>query len=162
MSTFGGFGQSSSAIDTPIEKCTPWVAASDGNLNLVQSALTALNMPPSIADENGYTLVHAAAAYNQQHVVEWLMKQEGVNVNAQDNDGDTPLHHAENVNMAKFLIEKMKANPTIVNSEKKTAFQARQDELQDQMDDEDEDEDDDLKELIDFLRTATENRLDAL
>jgi ankyrin repeat protein len=161
MSCFGGFGQSSFAIDTPIEKCTPWVAASDGSLELVQSALTALNMPPTIADENGYTLVHAAAAYSQQHILEWLMKQEGVDVNAQDNDGDTPLHHAENVNMAKFLIEKMKANPSIVNSEEKTAFQVRQDELQDQMEDEDEDDDDDLKELVEYLRTATENRLDA-
>jgi uncharacterized protein len=160
MSSYGGFGQASSAIDTPIEKCTPWVAASDGNLELVQSALAALNLPPSTPDENGYTLVHAAAAYNQQHILEWLMKQEGVNVNAQDNDGDTPLHHAENVHVAKFLIETMKANPRIVNSDDETAFQVKQNELQEQMDDEDEDEDDDLKELVEYLRAAAGNGLD--
>ena len=154
-SAFGGFGVANVANDAPIEKCTPWVAASDGNLELVQKALTVLNLTPSTPDENGYTLVHAAAAYNQRHVLEWLMTQTDVNVNAQDDDGDTPLHHVDNVDAAKFLIESMQAIPTIVNSENKTAFQVRQEELQEQMDDEEEDEDDDLKALVEYLKTVT-------
>ena len=154
-SAFGGFGQANAASDAPIEKCTPWVAASDGNLELVQRALAALNLTPSTPDENGYTLVHAAAAYNQKHVLEWLMTQKDVNVNAQDNDGDTPLHHVENVEAAKFLIESMQAIPTIVNLEDKTAFQVRQEELQEQIDDEEEDEDEDLKELVGYLKAVT-------
>lgn len=154
-SPFGGFGVTNVASDAQIEKCTPWVAASDGNLDLVQRALVTLNLTPSTPDQNGYTLVHAAAAYNQKHVLEWLMTQKDVNVNAQDNDGDTPLHHVENVDAAKFLVESMQAIPTIVNSENKTAFQVRQEELQEQLDDEEEDEDEDLKELVEYLKAVT-------
>lgn len=83
------------------------------------------------------------------------MTQKDVNVNAQDNDGDTPLHHVENVDAAKFLVESMQAIPTIVNSENKTAFQVRQEELQEQLDDEEEDEDEDLKELVEYLKAVT-------
>lgn len=154
---FGGFGQANaSANDTPIEASTPWVAASDGNLDLMQRALSTLHIAPSTAaDDNGYTLVHAAAAYNQTRVLEWLMAQEGVNGNVQDNDGDSPLHHVEHVDAARLLVERMNANPNIVNGEQKTALQARMEDLHEQMDDDNEDEDDNLKALVDYLKTVT-------
>jgi hypothetical protein len=156
MSSFGGFGQAPvAAAAVTIEKSTPWMAASDGNLELVQTALASLNLSPSATDEVGYTLLHAAAAYNQRNVLEWIMAQQGVNVNAQDNDGDTPLHHVEHVEAAKFLVGTMQANPTITNSEQKTAWQARHEELQEQMDDEDEDEDEVLKALVEYLKSVT-------
>jgi uncharacterized protein len=153
MPAFDGFGQASSSAIVVIEECTPWVAASEGNLDLVKESLSSLNLNPDTADENGYTLVHAAAAYNQQHILRWLMDQNGVNVNAQDNDGDTPLHHVECVDAAKFLVEILKADPKVQNSEGKTALLVKQEELQEQMDDEDEDEDEELKELVNYLES---------
>jgi uncharacterized protein len=155
MPAFDGFGKASSSANIAIEKCTPWVASSEGNLDLVKEALSSLNLNPDTADENGYTLVHAAAAYNQQHILRWLMDQNGVNVNAQDNDGDTPLHHVECLDAAKFLIEVLKVDSKVLNFEGKTAFLVKQEELQEQMDDEDEDEDEELKELVEYLESVT-------
>eukprot|EP00543_Licmophora_paradoxa_P018867 CAMPEP_0202469640 /NCGR_PEP_ID=MMETSP1360-20130828/79143_1 /ASSEMBLY_ACC=CAM_ASM_000848 /TAXON_ID=515479 /ORGANISM="Licmophora paradoxa, Strain CCMP2313" /LENGTH=114 /DNA_ID=CAMNT_0049095051 /DNA_START=13 /DNA_END=357 /DNA_ORIENTATION=+ len=113
--------------------------------------MTKLNLQATAADENGYTLLHAAAAYNQRSVMEFLLQQQS-NPNAQDNEGDTPLHHVDQVEAAKFLIEVAGANPKITNTESKTALQAKQDELRDQMED-DEDDVEDLKHLVNYLQT---------
>lgn len=156
MSSFGGFGQAATTADAaPVEACTPWMAASDGNLELVQKSLSALQLQPNAADQNGYTLVHAAAAYNQQNVLEWLLAQQGVSPNAQDNDGDSPLHHVEHVEAARFLMERMQVNPLLLNAENKTALQARKEELTEQMDDEEEETEDELKSLVEYLTGVT-------
>mmetsp|Transcript_40996 Transcript_40996/g.46573 ORF Transcript_40996/g.46573 Transcript_40996/m.46573 type:complete len:156 (-) Transcript_40996:194-661(-) len=149
-----GFGGSSSGALTSIEESTPWMAASEGNLELLQNSIETLNITPSTGDKNGYTLVHAAAAYNQTSILEWLL-QCNVNANAQDNDGDTPLHHVEHVEAAKVLVEKMEANPNLVNSDSKTALQLRMGELQEQIDDPNEDEDEDLRTVVEYLKALS-------
>ena len=132
------------------------MAASEGNLALLQSSLTSLNLPLSAADENGYTLLHAAASYNQLQIMELLI-QNGVDVNATDNDGDSALHYAGNAQAAQMLIQSGKCNPAQPNGEGKTALQAKQEELDEMLKDEDvEDDDDDLellKAVVQYLST---------
>ena len=60
-----------------IDSSTPWVAASDGDLELLKKSLSYLNLNVGATDHNGYSLVHAAASYNQIEVLKWLMAQEG-------------------------------------------------------------------------------------
>ena len=155
MSSNFGFGSSkiSETSVKNVEASTPWVAASDGDLELVKKSLKTLNMFPSVSDENGYTLVHAAAAYNQISILEWL-SQQNMNVNAQDNDGDSPLHHVEKKGTAQFLVEKMNANPNLRNAKNKTALQEKMEEIK--MDDGDDDDEADAKELITYLESLNE------
>jgi len=158
MSGFG-LGTASAAVSIePIDSSTPWVAAADGNLVLVQTALTALNLPASAVDENGYTLLQAAASYSHINVLQWLVTQ-NVNVNAVDNEGDTALHYASTVEAAKFLVEIANVDQTIRNQAGRTALQSKQEELQEMQEDEDYDEDDqdavNLRGLIGYLSSLS-------
>ena len=143
-----------------MDSSTPWMAASEGNLDLLQASLTTLNLPVTAADENGYTLLHAASAYAQLPVMEWLLSQR-VPVNAVDNDGDTPLHHVEDIDAARLLIEVCKADPMPVNAAGKTPVQVKQDDLDELMEDDDDDDSDDaakLRVLIDYFASVTSNQ----
>lgn len=147
MASFGLGQAPSTATNLPdIDSSTPWMAVSEGNLSLLQSSLAALSLPTSVADENGYTLLHAAASYNQLEILRFLLNS-GVNINATDNDGDTALHYAGALPSLRLLLEHH-ADPTIVNSQGKTALQAKQEELEEMMEDEDIDEDDDDLEAL--------------
>ena len=142
-----------------IEPSTPWVAAADGNLALLKLALETLNLPPSAADENGYTLLQAAASYSHLPVIEWLLDQRDqngtilVSPNQPDGEGDTSLHYASSVQAAKILVEKGQADAKIENNDGKTPLQVKQEELDELMEDEEEDSQDaeDLRELIAYL-----------
>ena len=157
MATFG-LGSPSSAAQAAsladIDSSTPWMAASEGNLPLLQASLTRLNIPITAADENGYTLLHAAASYNQMEILQFLLNHQ-VNIHATDNDGDSALHYAGNAQLAQLLVQVGKANPAQVNGQGKTALQAKQEELNEMMQDEDmEDDDDDveaLKGIVEYL-----------
>ena len=154
-------GASSSGSVT-IDSSTPWMAASEGNLSLLQSSITSLQLTFNAADENGYTLLHAAASYNQLDILRFLLlgsSNTQVNVNAVDNDGDSALHYSTKVDAAKLLIDIGKINPSITNSDGKTALQAKQDEINEMMQDDDVDDDDeemdDLKTLVEYLSTLS-------
>jgi ankyrin repeat protein len=138
-----------------IDASTPWVAAADGNLDLLKASLERLCVPPSAADENGYTLLQAAASYGQLHVLSWLLNlPQPINVNAADNEGDTALHYAASTDTAKLLVESG-VSPTIQNHDGKTALDSKRDELQEAMEDDDyDDEDEDnvsLRLLVSYL-----------
>lgn len=148
MATFG-LGRPAQSLPPAdqIDSSTPWMAASEGNKILMQHSLTTLSLPVTAADENGYTLLHAASSYNQMEILQFLLNN-NANVNAADNDGDTALHYAGNTHTAQFLVQVAKANPNQVNAEGKTALQAKQEEISEMMQDEDiEDDDDDLENL---------------
>jgi ankyrin repeat protein len=149
MASFGlGRAKQAPVPQGQIDSSTPWVAVSEGNIVLLQSSLTLLNLPLTAADENGYTLLHAAASYNQMEILQFLLSQNTVDVHATDNDGDSALHYAGNVPVIELLIQVGKANPAQVNSQGKTALQAKQEELEEMKQDEDvEDDDDDLETL---------------
>eukprot|EP00980_Cylindrotheca_fusiformis_P028218 scaffold22586_cov138-Cylindrotheca_fusiformis.AAC.38 len=130
-----------------IDSSTPWMAASEGNQPLLQHSLTTLSLPATAADENGYTLLHAAASYNQMEILQFLLSN-NINVNAADNDGDTALHYAGNLATAQFLVQVAKVNPAQVNAQGKTALQAKEEEIHEMMQDEEiEDDDEDLENL---------------
>lgn len=155
MSTFG-FGGAKGA-ESEIDESTPFVAASDGDLTLLQQALVKLNVPPGVKDDNGLTPLHNAVSYNQPEVIRWLLGQ-NVNVNAQDSDGDTPLHHCDNVEAARILIQEGNADYKIQNSKGKTALQLKEEEFKDAADDMDEGESDNedtenLDALIGYLKS---------
>ena len=150
MASFG-LGQTSAPIQVSyqgqLDSSTPYMAASEGNLALLQHALTSLNLPLSAADENGYTLLHAAASYNQVEIMQYLLTNR-VNVQATDNDGDAALHYAGSAQVAQILVQVGKANPGQRNNQGKSALQAKQEELNEMMQDEDvEDDDEDLETL---------------
>lgn len=97
-------------------------------LNLIdtrpQAILTSLAQHPQLAsarDAHGYSLVHAAASYNQLPVLRELVQKYHGNVNILDEDGETPLFASEKVEVAKCLIEELGADATIRNEEGKTA-----------------------------------------
>lgn len=145
---------SQAATQVSVDSSTPWMAASEGNVQLLQSSLSSLNLPLTAADENGYTLLHAAASYNQIEILQFLLSNQ-VNINAVDNEGDSALHYAGNAQVAQILIQEGKANPAQVNGGGKTALQTKQEELNEMMQDEDvEDDDADvevLQELVQYL-----------
>ena len=136
---FGGF-QSQQHQSAQIDESTPWVAAGDGDLALLQSSLTQLGLSPNSADSNGFTFLHAACGYGRVEVIQWLLglnKDEVVvDVNAKDEDGHTPLHHCDDVVSAKLLIE-AGADHTIRNNDGNTALEVKEEELEEGDDEED-------------------------
>ncbi len=146
-----------SAASAEIDSSTPFLAASDGDLSLLQNSLKHLNVPASIADTNGLTPLHSAASYNQITIIRWLLTQSDVNINATDNDGDSPLHHCDHADTARILIEEGNVDASIRNSEGKTALEVKLEELKEldtEMDgDDDEEEKVSLEELVGYLKT---------
>ena len=150
--------QSSSQPPTNIDESTPFIAASDGDLHLLQQSLTHLSASVNIADSNGLTLLHSASSYNQIEVMRWLFTQ-NANVNARDSDGDTPLHHCDNVEAVKVLIEEGRADYRIKNEEGNDVLEVKEEELreyfcntkEEEMDSDDEDVEN-LKQITMYLR----------
>jgi|EP00979_Chaetoceros_neogracilis_P001950 ankyrin repeat protein len=140
-----------------IDSSTPFIAASDGDLALLQQSLRHLSVPATVTDTNGITPLHSAASYNQIEVMRWLFNQ-NVNVNAKDNDGDAPIHHCDTMSAAKILMEEGKADYKITNNEGKTVVQVKEEELKESgkaMEEEDSDDEDmkALDELVGYLKS---------
>lgn len=88
------------------------------------SILTSLAQHPRLAsasDAHGYSLVHAAVSYNQLAVLRELVQTYKVDVNMLDEDGETPLFVAETSDVARCLVEELRADFGIRNAEGKTA-----------------------------------------
>lgn len=102
----------------PLERKNIWVAASDGDLGRVKELIEA-GIPPTIADENSYTPLHAAASWGRLEVLKYLHSQGG-DMNITDDEGDTPLFSVEDVQTAKLVIE-LGGDPKHQNNEGQTA-----------------------------------------
>lgn len=81
-------------------------------LNLVpdspQTVLTHLANAPNLADAkdgHGYSLLHAASSYNQIPLLRTLIQTYNVSPNIVDEDNETPLFAAENVEVVQALLE---------------------------------------------------------
>lgn len=98
-----------------------WVAAADNDINQVQQYLSNGQYTANSKDPNGYTAIHAAASYGNIELLRLLINNYGGDINIQDNDGDTPLHHCEELSVARLLVEEFKADWRKVNGEGKTA-----------------------------------------
>ncbi|CCE90066.1 uncharacterized protein TDEL_0A07340 [Torulaspora delbrueckii] len=117
-----------------------WTAASDGREDVVEQLLAQNNgLNANSKDPNGYTSVHAAAAYGHIELLKKLCKQYNGDINIRDNDGDTPLHHCEDVNTAKIIVEVLGGDISLTNEEGKTALQSFE-------------EDAEFPELIQYMR----------
>ncbi|KAG9202863.1 hypothetical protein G6514_003885 [Epicoccum nigrum] len=97
-------------------------------LNLIdtrpQSILQTLEQHPQLAtarDAHGYSLVHAAASYNQLTVLRELVQKYSADINILDEDGETALFATENTEVAKCLVEELGVDVNVRNSEGKTA-----------------------------------------
>lgn len=101
-----------------------WVAASDGNLDRVEHILRESNgaMTPQSKDINGYTPMHAAAAYGHLDLLKKMCNEYNGDINVLDNDGDTPLHHVEDVATARLIVEELGGDFTIRNVEGQTPY----------------------------------------
>ncbi|ODQ82483.1 hypothetical protein BABINDRAFT_159063 [Babjeviella inositovora NRRL Y-12698] len=97
-----------------------WVAAADNELETVQKFLASGDYTANSKDPNGYTPIHAAASYGHIDLLRYLLSQGG-DINIQDAEGDTPLHHVEDVDTARILVEELKANHKLKNAEGQTA-----------------------------------------
>ncbi|OBA20077.1 ankyrin [Metschnikowia bicuspidata var. bicuspidata NRRL YB-4993] len=97
-----------------------WVAAADDRVDLVEKYLNSNEFTANAKDPNGYTPIHAAASYGHIDLLKLLISRGG-NINIQDNDGDTPLHHVEDIETAKFIVEQLKGDYNIRNEENQTA-----------------------------------------
>jgi ankyrin repeat protein len=168
----GGGGSANSGVAAVVasvpqpnlDASTPYLAASEGNVSLLQSSLQQLGQPLTIQDDNQYTLLHAAASYGQISVLQFLLSSSQKEElpaddeywNAADQDGDTALHYACNVETAKWLWESGKCRIQ-ANAYGKTPLQSKQDELQELLlqDDDEEDDVETLKALIDYLSTIS-------
>ena len=93
-----------------------WVAAADGRLDIVEKLISLGENTANSRDPNGFTPIHAAASYGHINIIEYLINNGG-DINIQDNDGDTPLHHCENLEIIKLLINKYNADYKIKNNE---------------------------------------------
>lgn len=89
-------------------------------------------------------------------MIGWLLglkEATTIDVNARDGDGDTPLHHCDDVNSAKLLIEGG-ADFRVKNVEGLTALDVKEEELKEGDDDDDDDEDrEKLNELVEYLKS---------
>lgn len=99
-----------------------WVAAADNQIAVVESHLASGNFSANSKDPNGYTPIHAAASYGHLDLLRLLISKGG-DINIQDTEGDTPLHHVEDLDVAKVLVEEFKADAGIKNADGLTAAQ---------------------------------------
>lgn len=154
---FGGF-QAQTSPSAEIDASTPWVAAGDGDLNLLQTSIKQLGLSPNAADSNGFTFLHAACGYCRVEVIQWLLglnkESITIDVNACDGDGDTPLHHCDDTVSAKMLVDGG-ADHLLKNEEGLTPLEVKGEEVQEGNEDEDSDDEDrnKLKELVAYLKS---------
>ncbi|CAH01456.1 uncharacterized protein KLLA0_C09108g [Kluyveromyces lactis] len=110
-----------------------WIAASNGETELVEKFIKQ-GQTANDKDENGYTPIHAAAAYGHIDLLKKLVQEHNGDVNIKDSDNDTPLHHCEDATTARSLIEQLGADRELLNNEGKTCFQVWQETCDDNLD----------------------------
>ncbi|XBW38101.1 hypothetical protein QEN19_003692 [Hanseniaspora menglaensis] len=94
-----------------------WIAASDNKIDLVENYINSGNFTAVSADPNGYTPIHAAASYGHKDLLQKLIKLYNGDINIKDSDGDTPLHHVEDYNTCRFIIEELSGNYQVKNND---------------------------------------------
>ena len=123
-------------------------------LNLVpdnaRAVLASISQHPRLADEKdsaGYSLLHAAISYSELDLARALVHNYGVDPNTVDNDGETCLYAAEDVQAAKCAVEELGTSLTWLNEgEKKMAEEKIE-------------EDGDFPEVVAYLKQMRESNL---
>ncbi len=108
----------SSTTSTP----NVFLLAADNKLNLLLPLLRQDHSLASQQDSHGYSLLHAAAAYNLVELARTLVRDFAVAINEiRDEDGETALFHVETVEMARVLVEELGVDVHIQNNDGLTA-----------------------------------------
>ncbi|KAK4996634.1 hypothetical protein LTR66_003804 [Elasticomyces elasticus] len=125
LKDFCGSTTKTISFDSKMAGQTPTI---DRLLNLVadspSAVLSHLSSNPQLAsrkDSHGYSLLHAATSYDHPELLRTLVNTHHVDVNLTDEDGETPLFAAENVNIARCLVEELGANVEARNEQRQTA-----------------------------------------
>lgn len=116
-----------------------WVAASDGDLSTVKAYIESNQFTANSKDPNGYTPIHAAVSYGHTELLKYLIENGG-DINIQDAEGDSPLHHVEDAKLARLLVETYKADWKLKNQEGQTPADYIE-------------EDDEFPEVVQYLRS---------
>ncbi|KGR21042.1 hypothetical protein I503_02138 [Candida albicans SC5314] len=121
-----------------------WIAAADNQRQIVEQYINSNEYTPNSKDPNGYTAIHAAASYGHLNLLQYLIEKGG-DINIQDNEGDTPLHHVEDLKTAKYMVEKLGASYKIKNNDGLTAQQYIE-------------EEDEFPEVAQYLKTLAHDK----
>lgn len=93
-------------------------AVRSGHLDRIEEVLTQSSEDPQVlineGDEVGRTALHVAVLDSNFLVTKTLLEKGAIS-NAQDNDGETPLHLAETASVTNLLLKEGRANPNIPN-----------------------------------------------
>lgn len=101
-----------------------YLLVADGKVSEVNSILSQNPSLASSQDAHGYSLVHAAASYNQFDLLRKLITDYHVDVNIRDEDNETPLFSVETLEVAKLLVEELGADVLARGASGRTAGQA--------------------------------------
>ena len=107
--------------------CNPYVLIADGKALDVLSLLEQDRSIASVQDEHGYSLLHAAASYNEVDLLRKLVRDYKVDVDVRDQDNETALFSVETVASAKVLVEELGADPLVTGDDGRTPAQAIED-----------------------------------
>ena len=96
----------------------------NGDLAGLVRVMESMQVSLKYQDENGFTLLHHAAFYNQPAIIQYLLDS-GLDINQVDVDGNTPLHCAIKngyIETMQCLLNHKGVDTTIVNSDKDSPF----------------------------------------
>lgn len=99
--------------DNPIHKAIR--AADDDALSIAVTNCDDVASEVNRGGRDGRTPLHLAVLGKNLASAEFLLKNDSIVANTQDDRGNTALHLAPNVNFVKLLLEKGNANPNIPN-----------------------------------------------
>ncbi len=95
-----------------------FLLAADNKLDVLLPLLRQDHSLASQQDAHGYSLLHAAAAYNLVELARTLVRDFTVAINdIRDEDGETALFHVETVDMARVLVEELGIDIHIQNND---------------------------------------------
>lgn len=106
-----------------------FLRAAGAQLNLSEAAACGLTdevralLAAGASPDEGAAIAHAARSENLEIII--LLVEAGANINAQDSDGNTALHHAaqwEMYDIARYLLTKCNALADIENDDDETPF----------------------------------------
>lgn len=101
-----------------------WVAAGEGDIDRVRHLVEVEGLSATVPDQWTYTPLHAAASYGQIEMLRYLLNHSSTPADAietTDEDGDTPLFAAEDVETARILVEEFGADAKRENAAGDTA-----------------------------------------